>query len=72
MLLNLSSAAVVIGTLRVKAWHCLKTIFFSCFSCIDKWLKGQGGKCPHCNAKAKRQDIRVIYAKSIKVNLKTK
>ena len=39
-------------------------------SCIDKWLKGQGGKCPHCNAKAKRQDIRVIYAKSIKVSFK--
>ncbi|KAL4225243.1 RING finger and WD repeat domain-containing protein 3 [Mactra antiquata] len=35
-------------------------------SCIEKWLKGQGGKCPHCNAKAKRQDIRVLYAKSIK------
>ncbi|XP_067655672.1 E3 ubiquitin-protein ligase rfwd3.S-like [Haliotis asinina] len=35
-------------------------------SCIDKWLKGQGGKCPHCNAKAKRQDIRVLYTKSIK------
>ncbi|XP_060588595.1 E3 ubiquitin-protein ligase RFWD3-like [Ruditapes philippinarum] len=35
-------------------------------SCIEKWLKGQGGKCPQCNAKAKRQDIRVLYAKSIK------
>ncbi|KAL3841397.1 hypothetical protein ACJMK2_019549 [Sinanodonta woodiana] len=34
--------------------------------CIEKWLRGQGGKCPQCNAKAKRQDIRVIYAKSIK------
>ncbi|WAR01090.1 RFWD3-like protein, partial [Mya arenaria] len=32
----------------------------------DKWLRGQGGKCPHCNAKAKRQDIRVLYAKTIK------
>ncbi|XP_071122540.1 E3 ubiquitin-protein ligase rfwd3.S-like [Mytilus edulis] len=29
-------------------------------SCIDKWLKGQGGKCPQCNSKAKRQDIRVV------------
>jgi hypothetical protein len=37
------------------------------FSCIDKWLKGQGGKCPQCNAKAKRQDIRVLYAKCLKV-----
>lgn len=36
-------------------------------SCIDKWLKGQGGKCPQCNAKAKRQDIRVLYAKCLKV-----
>lgn len=35
-------------------------------SCIEKWLKGQGGKCPQCNAKAKRQDIRVLYAKSVK------
>ncbi|XP_052797450.1 E3 ubiquitin-protein ligase RFWD3-like isoform X2 [Mya arenaria] len=35
-------------------------------SCIEKWLRGQGGKCPHCNAKAKRQDIRVLYAKTIK------
>ncbi|XP_064611017.1 E3 ubiquitin-protein ligase rfwd3.L-like isoform X2 [Liolophura sinensis] len=35
-------------------------------SCIEKWLRGHGGKCPHCNAKAKRLDIRVIYAKSLK------
>ncbi|OWF50554.1 E3 ubiquitin-protein ligase RFWD3-like isoform X1 [Mizuhopecten yessoensis] len=35
-------------------------------SCIDKWLRGQGGKCPQCNAKAKRQDIRLLYAKTIK------
>ncbi|XP_041367491.1 E3 ubiquitin-protein ligase RFWD3-like [Gigantopelta aegis] len=35
-------------------------------SCIEKWLKGQGGKCPQCNSKAKRQDIRVLYTKSIK------
>ena len=37
-------------------------------SCIDKWLKGQsGGKCPQCNAKAKKADIRVIFAKAISV-----
>ena len=37
-------------------------------SCIDKWLKGQGaGKCPQCNAKSKRADIRVIYAKAVSV-----
>ncbi|KAK6192096.1 hypothetical protein SNE40_003635 [Patella caerulea] len=35
-------------------------------SCIQKWLKGQGGKCPQCNAKAKRQDIRLVYAKCIR------
>ncbi|XP_076471865.1 E3 ubiquitin-protein ligase rfwd3.L-like isoform X2 [Babylonia areolata] len=35
--------------------------------CIEKWLKGQGGKCPSCNKKAKMKDIRVIYAKAIKV-----
>ncbi|ESO95467.1 hypothetical protein LOTGIDRAFT_117114, partial [Lottia gigantea] len=35
-------------------------------SCIQKWLKGQNGKCPQCNAKAKRMDIRVLYAKAIK------
>ncbi|XP_064114018.1 E3 ubiquitin-protein ligase RFWD3-like isoform X1 [Macrobrachium nipponense] len=36
-------------------------------SCIERWLKGQGGKCPQCNAKATRKDIRVLYAKSLKV-----
>ena len=35
------------------------------YYCIDKWLKGQGSKCPQCNDKAKRGDIRVIYAKNI-------
>ena len=37
--------------------------------CIEKWLKGQGGKCPSCNEKAKMKDIRVIYAKAIKVKV---
>lgn len=36
-------------------------------SCVEKWLKGSGGKCPQCNAKAKRADIRLIYAKTISV-----
>lgn len=36
-------------------------------SCIDKWLKGSGGKCPQCNAKAMKGHIRVIYAKAISV-----
>ena len=37
------------------------------YSCIEKWLKGQGGKCPQCNAKAKKSDIRVIYAKALRM-----
>lgn len=40
------------------------------FVCINKWLQGtnrQKGRCPQCNAKATKKDIRVIYAKSIKV-----
>lgn len=36
-------------------------------SCIDKWLKGNGQKCPQCNARARKGDIRVVYAKSLKV-----
>ena len=31
-------------------------------------MKGPGGgKCPQCNAKAKKADIRVIFAKTIAV-----
>ena len=42
--------------------------FYSLFSCIEKWIKGSGGgKCPQCNAPAKKGDIRVIYSKSISV-----
>lgn len=37
------------------------------YSCIDKWLRGQGSKCPQCNATAKRSDLRTIFAKSLKV-----
>ncbi|XP_076063774.1 E3 ubiquitin-protein ligase rfwd3.L-like isoform X2 [Oratosquilla oratoria] len=36
-------------------------------ACIERWLKGQGGKCPQCNAKATKKDVRVLYAKSLKV-----
>ena len=35
-------------------------------SCIDKWLVSCP-KCPQCNARSKRSDVRVIYAKSISV-----
>ncbi|XP_076371243.1 mutagen-sensitive 302 [Tachypleus tridentatus] len=37
------------------------------FSCIERWLKGQGAKCPQCNAAAKKSEIRTIYAKCLKV-----
>ncbi|MGH0115798.1 UNVERIFIED_CONTAM: hypothetical protein FKN15_046983 [Acipenser sinensis] len=36
------------------------------FTCIDHWLRGQGGKCPQCNKKAKRTDIVVLYARTLK------
>ncbi|XP_043937833.1 E3 ubiquitin-protein ligase RFWD3 isoform X2 [Protopterus annectens] len=36
------------------------------FTCIDRWLKGQGGKCPQCNKKAKRSDIVILYARTLK------
>lgn len=35
-------------------------------SCILKWLKGHPGKCPQCNAKADRRDIRVLFVRSVK------
>lgn len=35
--------------------------------CIEKWLKGPKGKCPQCNAKASKKDVRVLFAKSLKV-----
>ena len=42
------------------------SFFFA--SCIEKWIKGNGGgKCPQCNAPAKKADIRVIYSKAISV-----
>ncbi|XP_053347190.1 E3 ubiquitin-protein ligase RFWD3 [Clarias gariepinus] len=36
------------------------------FTCIDRWLKGQGAKCPHCNKKAKRADIVLLYAHKLR------
>ncbi|GIY10990.1 e3 ubiquitin-protein ligase RFWD3 [Caerostris darwini] len=35
-------------------------------SCITRWLKGQA-RCPQCNARARKSEIRNIYAKSVKV-----
>ncbi len=38
-------------------------------SCIEKWLRSAGStaKCPQCNLKAKRSDVRVVFAKAISV-----
>ncbi|XP_060770709.1 E3 ubiquitin-protein ligase RFWD3 [Neoarius graeffei] len=36
------------------------------FACIDRWLKGQGAKCPQCNKKAKRCDIVLLYAHKLR------
>ncbi|XP_026535927.1 E3 ubiquitin-protein ligase RFWD3 isoform X2 [Notechis scutatus] len=36
------------------------------YSCIKRWLKGQVGKCPQCNKKAKHTDIVVLYARTLK------
>ncbi|NWR43412.1 RFWD3 ligase, partial [Regulus satrapa] len=36
------------------------------YTCIEKWLRGQAGKCPQCNKKAKRSDIVVLYARTLK------
>ncbi|XP_030437378.1 E3 ubiquitin-protein ligase RFWD3 isoform X2 [Gopherus evgoodei] len=37
------------------------------YTCIIRWLKGQAGKCPQCNKKAKRSDVVVLYARTLKV-----
>ncbi|NWW45711.1 RFWD3 ligase, partial [Pedionomus torquatus] len=36
------------------------------YTCIERWLKGQAGKCPQCNKKAKCSDIVVLYARTLK------
>ncbi|KAF0310415.1 E3 ubiquitin-protein ligase RFWD3 [Amphibalanus amphitrite] len=36
-------------------------------SCIERWLRGREQRCPQCNAKACRRDVRVIFAKSLRV-----
>ncbi|PRD29608.1 UNVERIFIED_CONTAM: E3 ubiquitin-protein ligase RFWD3 [Trichonephila clavipes] len=35
-------------------------------SCITRWLKGQSARCPQCNARARKSEIRNIYAKAVK------
>ncbi|KAJ8407924.1 hypothetical protein AAFF_G00269680 [Aldrovandia affinis] len=36
------------------------------FTCIDRWLRGQGARCPQCNKKAKRSDIVMLYARKLR------
>uniref|UniRef100_A0A8D0GT98 RING-type E3 ubiquitin transferase n=1 Tax=Sphenodon punctatus TaxID=8508 RepID=A0A8D0GT98_SPHPU len=36
------------------------------YTCIKRWLKGQAGKCPQCNKKAKYSDIVVLFARNLK------
>ncbi|NXN32099.1 RFWD3 ligase, partial [Nycticryphes semicollaris] len=36
------------------------------YMCIERWLKGQAGKCPQCNKKAKCSDIVILYARTLK------
>ncbi|KAJ8343376.1 hypothetical protein SKAU_G00307050 [Synaphobranchus kaupii] len=37
------------------------------FKCIDRWLRGQGAKCPQCNKKAKRSDIVTLFVRNLRV-----
>eukprot|EP00038_Savillea_parva_P018674 m.24974 g.24974 ORF g.24974 m.24974 type:complete len:738 (-) comp4198_c0_seq1:185-2398(-) len=34
--------------------------------CIEKWLKGQGERCPQCNLKATKKDIRPLFVKVLR------
>nr|XP_002123329.1 E3 ubiquitin-protein ligase RFWD3 isoform X1 [Ciona intestinalis] len=34
--------------------------------CVERWLKECHQKCPQCNVKAKKSEVRVIYAKKLK------
>ncbi|XP_031420148.1 E3 ubiquitin-protein ligase RFWD3 isoform X2 [Clupea harengus] len=36
------------------------------YTCIDRWLRGEGSKCPQCNKKSKRTDIVLLYARKIR------
>ncbi|XP_076122273.1 E3 ubiquitin-protein ligase rfwd3.L [Alosa pseudoharengus] len=35
-------------------------------TCINRWLRGDGAKCPQCNKKAKRTDIVLLYARKLR------
>ncbi|XP_065316994.1 E3 ubiquitin-protein ligase RFWD3-like isoform X2 [Gordionus sp. m RMFG-2023] len=45
---------------------CLKCGHLFGFNCIKKWLQ-DNDKCPQCNAKSRIKDIRILYARVIKV-----
>lgn len=36
------------------------------YTCIDRWLRGEGAKCPQCNKKAKKTDIVLLYAQKLR------
>lgn len=49
---------------------CLKCGHLFGYNCILKWLAGpygQKGRCPQCNTKACKKDVRKLYAKNIMV-----
>ncbi|CAI2726454.1 unnamed protein product [Schistosoma spindalis] len=48
---------------------CLRCGHLFGYSCVMKWFKavGKKAKCPQCNAKASRRDVRVLYCKNLKV-----
>lgn len=48
---------------------CLKCGHLFGHSCIERWLPvgSKGGSCPQCKKKATRKDIRIIYAKGVRV-----
>ncbi|VDO91437.1 unnamed protein product [Schistosoma curassoni] len=48
---------------------CLRCGHLFGYSCVMKWFKavGKKAKCPQCNAKANRRDVRVLYCKNLKV-----
>ena len=64
----MNSVCPALSLLVNCADYTLSSVNHSPCSCIEKWIKGAGGgKCPQCNAPAKKGDIRVIYSKAISV-----
>ena len=53
----------------INSWFIFILYCFRCGhifgkKCIEKWLK-ESQKCPQCNSKAKKSDLRLIYAKKL-------